>query len=106
VDISRHLNRPPEKPKETFFGIIAKAAGFVKKKREREELSLWKMGPFKGKNGFQSFINPQAENPGFSINKVVTADMEWVAEAYMETDYSKLPKKIFIDPLLKFLHFF
>ena len=27
---------------------------------------------------------------GLSINKEVTANDEWLAEAYMETDYSKL----------------
>ena len=32
------------------------------------------------------------EKAGFSVTKVVSADDEWCAEAYMETDYSKLSK--------------
>ena len=34
-------------------------------------------------------------HPGESVTAHVTADDEWIAEAYMETDYSKLTKKDF-----------
>jgi len=51
-----------------------------------------------------SFINSKNEI-GFSINKVVTAEMEWVAEAYMETDYSVLKDEDFKILVLRYLSF-
>ncbi len=45
------------------------------------------------------------EEPGFSVNKVVTADMEWCAESYLETDYSNLSDKDFILELKKYASF-
>ena len=40
---------------------------------------------------------------GISINHKVTANDEWLAEAYMETDYSTLKKRDFIKTIKKFI---
>ncbi len=42
---------------------------------------------------------------GESVAQKVTADDEWVAEAYMETDYSKLSKEDFERVLLDYAMF-
>ena len=34
-------------------------------------------------------------HPGESVTAYVTADDEWIAEAYLETDYSELTKEDF-----------
>ena len=41
-----------------------------------------------------SFLNRSLE-PQFSITKKVTADDEWLAEAFLETDYSLLTQSEF-----------
>ncbi|MBD3688949.1 N-6 DNA methylase [Winkia sp. C62] len=43
--------------------------------------------------------------PGESVLQQVTADDEWVAEAYMETDYSKISEKDFEKVLLDYALF-
>ncbi len=45
------------------------------------------------------------EIPGLSVRKHVEAGDEWVAEAYMKTDYSKLTKKDFEEELKKYMLF-
>src|SRR3989344_1214325 len=73
-------HKPHPKHKETYFGYY-KDDGFVKRKN-------------KGKN-----------DAGFSSNQIVTADMEWAAEAYMETDYSNLKDENFEDTILNYVSF-
>lgn len=38
----------------------------------------------------------------FSINKQVTADDEWLAEAYLDTDYSNISIESIIKPFLQY----
>ena len=40
---------------------------------------------------------------GISINHRISASDEWLAEAYMETDYSTLAKKDFVKTIKKFV---
>ncbi|MEA1918076.1 MAG: methyltransferase, partial [Campylobacterota bacterium] len=56
------------------------------------------------KKWLSNFINKKDE-AGFSVNKVITADMEWVAEAYMETDYSDIENINFEDGILNYVTF-
>ena len=73
---------------ETFFGYY-KDDGFEKRKNlgrvEREE-NIWKTIEKK----WLELYRGRKTELGLSVTKKVTADDEWLAEAYMETDYSKL----------------
>ncbi len=87
---TRHENAPVP---ETFFGYF-KDDGFIKKKNlgriERRE-GIWAEIE---KHWFDLYFHRKAEK-GFSAVHKVTADDEWLAEAYMETDYSGLTTKDF-----------
>lgn len=78
---------------ETFFGYF-KDDGYIKKKYlgriEREE-GIWNHIENKW---LDLFFNRKIEK-GLSAIKKVTYKDEWLAEAYMETDYSKLTEKDF-----------
>lgn len=82
---------------ETFFGYY-KDDGFEKRKNlgrvEREE-DIWKSIE---KKWLELYINRKTEL-GLSVTKKVSADDEWLAEAYMETDYSKLNQEDFQNVL-------
>ena len=74
--------------KKTFFGYF-KDDGFEKRKnlgRVEKYENAWKETE---KKRLDLYFNKKDEI-GYSINKEVTANDEWLAEAYMETDYSKL----------------
>lgn len=47
------------------------------------------------KEGWLADYRSQVDKPGHCINAHVTVDDEWVAEAYLETDYSKLTQADF-----------
>ena len=78
---------------ETFFGYF-KDDGFMKKKNlgriERRD-GLWAEIE---KHWLHLYFHRKAAK-GFSAVRKVTADDEWLAEAYMETDYSTLTEKDF-----------
>lgn len=79
--------------KETFFGYF-KDDGFEKRKnlgRVEKNDGEWKKIEEKWLNLYRN----RKDEIGMSINKKVTADDEWLAEAYMETDYSSLNKEDF-----------
>lgn len=97
----RHEKAPLQ---ETFFGYF-KDDGFIKRKNlgrvqkvqagegsweeiEKEWLSLY----FK-----------RESKHGLSVTRKVTSSEEWLAEAYMETDYSKLTDKDFEKNIRNFL---
>ena len=87
---TRHENAPIQ---ETFFGYF-KDDGFMKKKNlgriERRD-GLWAEIE---KHWLDLYFHRKAEK-GFSAVRKVTAADEWLAEAYMETDYSTLTEKDF-----------
>jgi len=87
---TRHENAPIS---ETFFGYF-KDDGFIKKKYlgriERRE-GIWAEIE---KNWLDLYFHRRAEK-GLSAVRKVTSDDEWLAEAYMETDYSNLTESDF-----------
>lgn len=77
----------PNAGRKTWFGYF-KDDGFEKRKH---------LGRIDVRNRFSSikenWLNAYRNNediPGLSIRKEITAEEEWCAEAFMETDYSKL----------------
>jgi type I restriction-modification system DNA methylase subunit len=95
-------HRPHPNHKETYFGYY-KDDGFVKRKTKGRIDAYGKWQEIKEK-WLANFENRKNE-PGFSVNQIVTADMEWSAEAYMETDYSKLSDEDFIQTQLSYVTF-
>lgn len=96
------LGRPHSEDKETFFGYF-KDDGFEKRKGvgrvdiknrwddiEKEWLNLY---------------THRTSKVGETVVKHVTAEDEWCAEAYMETDYSTLSEKDFIQKLVDYSAF-
>lgn len=93
-------HKPHHKNKETFFGYF-KDDGFVKRKIQGRIDAYGKWNSIK-EEWLTYYLNRKSK-PGFSINKCVTAADEWCAEAYMETDYSKLSKENFLKTLKSFV---
>lgn len=95
-------HKPHPNKKETYFGYY-KDDGFVKRKNKGRIDAYGKWSEIKEK-WLLNFENRKNE-PGLSINQFVSADMEWAAEAYMETDYSKLKDENFEDTILNYVTF-
>jgi len=85
-------HKPHPKNKETYFGYY-KDDGFEKRKNKGRIDVYGKWDAIKDK-WLTNYINRKSEL-GISIKKVVRAEDEWCAEAYMETDYRNLDEKIF-----------
>lgn len=99
------LGKPHSDDKETFFGYC-KDDGFKKKKNlgrveqfNADNESLWKEIE---KEWLYLFMNHKAE-PGKSATVVVNGESEWLCEAYMRTDYSKLSESDFQQALNNYL---
>lgn len=99
---TRHENAPIE---QTFFGYF-KDDGFTKKKNlgriektDEHGLGVWANIEAEWLN---LYSNRKSKN-GISITRKVTADEEWLAEAYMETDYSTLNQEDFQKILNQYL---
>lgn len=91
----------------TFFGYC-KEDGFVKKKNlgrierfDEEGNSLWKEIETEW---IRLFRNKEAKD-GLSAIQTVSAKDEWLCEAYMKTDYSKLTKDDFQKTLNNYLSY-
>lgn len=91
----------------TFFGYC-KEDGFVKKKNlgrierfDEEGNSLWKEIETEW---IRLFRNKEAKD-GLSAIQTVSAKDEWLCEAYMKTDYSKLSKDDFQKTLNNYLSY-
>lgn len=95
-------HRPHPKQKETYFGYY-KDDGFIKRKVQGRIDAYGKWETIKEK-WISNFINRKTE-AGFSANRVIKAEDEWCAEAYMETDFSKISKKDFIEEIKKYVAF-
>ena len=99
------LGKPHSEEKETFFGYC-KDDGFKKKKNlgrveqfNADNKSLWKEIE---KEWIYLFRNHKAE-PGKSATVVVNGESEWLCEAYMKTDYSRLSETDFQTTLNNYL---
>ena len=95
-------HKPHPKNKETYFGYY-KNDGFLKRKIKGRIDAYGKWDKIKEK-WISYFLNRKNE-AGFSVNKAVSAEDEWVAEAYMETDYSNLSKQNFIKTIKDYVFF-
>lgn len=95
-------HRPHPNHKETYFGYY-KDDGFVKRKNKGRIDAYGKWQEIKEK-WLTNFENRKDE-AGFSVNQIITADMEWAAEAYMETNYSNLKDENFEDTILNYVTF-
>jgi type I restriction-modification system DNA methylase subunit len=95
-------HKPHPKYKETYFGYY-KEDGFIKRKVQGRYDGYGQWKEIKEK-WITNFLN-RKEEAGFSINKAIKAEDEWCAEAYMETDYSKISDEIFINEIKKYVAF-
>lgn len=92
--------------KETFFGYY-KEDGFIKRKnlgrvertKPNSEEGVW--ADIEGE--WLELYNNRKTVAGKSVTKQVTADDEWLCEAYMETDYSTLTDADFEQTIRAFL---
>jgi type I restriction-modification system DNA methylase subunit len=91
--------------KDTFFGYF-KDDKFIKRKglgrielTDADDNSLW----VKTEEMWLSLYKNKREVPGLSVMKKVTWKDEWLAEAYMETDYSNLSESDFQQTLNNYL---
>lgn len=93
--------------KETFFGYF-KDDTFIKRKglgrietTDSDENSLW----IKTEKLWLDLYKNKKVIPGLSVMHKVTYEDEWLAEAYMETDYSKLCEDDFQNVLNSYLSY-
>lgn len=94
--------RPHPANKKTYFGYY-KDDGFVKRKT-KGRIDLFDR--FKNiKDGWVNSYMNREDTPGISVNKVVSANDEWCAEAYMKTDYTKLKEEDFVKSIKDFIYF-
>lgn len=94
---------PHSKYHETWFGYW-KEDGF-EKTRNDGRVDINNEYEDRIKNEWLEMYHGRKEIPGLSVRKHVEAGDEWVAEAYMKTDYSKLTKKDFEEKLKKYMLF-
>ncbi|TAL67144.1 MAG: methyltransferase [Bacteroidetes bacterium] len=87
---------------ETWFGYL-KDDGFEKRK-QKGRIDVRKKWDGIKSNFLSAYIN-QKEIMGLSIKKYVNEKDEWCAEAYMETDYTKLKKDDFIRSVKEYVLF-
>ncbi|MBQ9254344.1 MAG: N-6 DNA methylase [Bacteroidales bacterium] len=96
-----NLGRPHTKDDETFFGYY-KEDGFEKRKGVgRIDVKGWK----EIEEEWLRLYEHKLTKVGMSVTKHVTAEDEWCAEAYMETDYSTLTERDFILKLRDYAAF-
>lgn len=91
-----------ETNRKTWFGYW-RDDGFVKTKH-KGRIDLYNKWEKIRDHWVSSFRNREVV-PGVSLLKQVTAKDEWVAEAYLETDYSTLTQDIFERELKKYVAF-
>ena len=92
----------PNAGKKTWFGYF-KDDGYEKKRN---------MGRIDARNRYSALKDDllgayrnNEEIPGLSVRKEVTAEEEWCAEAYMETDYNSLRDEDFIGTMKEYAAF-
>ena len=95
-------HKPHPKEKETFFGYY-KDDGFIKRKIQGRFDAFGKWQGIRAE--WLAYYLNRKSKAGFSINKIVSAKDEWCAEAYMETDYSRLENSAFEDTNLNYASF-
>lgn len=98
--IRAHSPHPPRK--KTWFGLW-RDDGFIKVKNKGriDQNNTWKNIE---KDWLDAYINRENIS-GFSVSKEVTPEDEWCAEAFLETDYTKISENDFIKELKKYAAF-
>jgi type I restriction enzyme M protein len=97
---SAHVPHP--KGKKTWFGYW-KDDGLIKVKNKGRIDVKEKWSEIK-KYWVNSYLNKEVI-AGYSITKEVSAEDEWCAEAYMETDYSGLNQNMFMPVIKNYIAF-
>jgi type I restriction enzyme M protein len=92
----------PNADLETWFGYL-KDDGFEKRKH-KGRIDVKKKWP-KIKADFLKAYSNSKEIAGLSVKKAITAEDEWCAEAYMQTDYSHLKEEDFALTVKKYVLF-
>lgn len=95
------LNRPhADSNEETFFGYF-KDDGFEKRKGvgRIDVYDKWESI----EKQWRDLYKHRTTKAGLSVTKKVTANDEWCAEAYMETDYSTLNQKDFENTVRQYI---
>jgi len=95
-------NVPHPADKQTFFGYY-REDGFVKRKKLGRVDAYGKWEEIK--NEWLKLYRERDVKAGLSVKHCVTHRDEWVAEAYMETDYSKLNQADFEKKIKEFVAF-
>ena len=95
-------HKPHPKNKATYLGYY-KDDGFVKQKMQGRVDAYGTWEAIKDK--WITYYQNKREEDGFSINKVISAEDEWCAGAYMSTDYSRLTAAHFEKTLLNYATF-
>jgi len=95
-------HKPHDKNVETYFGYY-KNDGFEKRKNIGRTDVNGKWESIKDK--WVNYYKRRKEEPGFSVKRFVTAEMEWCAESYLETDYSTILDEDFEDTILNYVTF-
>lgn len=93
-------HKPHPNNKESFFGYF-KDDGFIKRKHKGRIDYANKWSEIKQK-WIDAYINNK-NIAGLSVTHKVTAEDEWCAEAYMETDYSMLTDDDFIKTIKEYV---
>lgn len=93
-------HNPHDSTQETFFGYC-KEDGFVKRKKlgRIDALGKWECIE---KEWLKLYRNRDVVD-GLSARHCVTFEDEWLCEAYMQTDYTKLTEKDFQDTINSYL---
>ena len=94
-------HRPHPKNYKTFFGYYKDDGHEKSKHRGRVDYGKWNSIK---EEWLKVFLNRQHKNR-LSVLEEVTAEKEWCAEAYMETDYSTLTDVKFAETVKKFVAF-
>jgi 16S rRNA G966 N2-methylase RsmD len=95
-------NVPHQTDKQTFFGYY-REDGFVKRKKLGRVDAYGKWEEIK--NEWLKLYRERDVKPGLSVKHRVTYTDEWCAEAYMETDYSKLNQADFEKKIKEYVAF-
>jgi len=95
-------HKPHDSSIKSFFGYF-KDDGFEKRKNKGrvDVKNQWQDIKQKWLNTYRN----KESIAGLSVTKEVTYKDEWVAEAYMETDYSKLTEEDFIKTIKEYVAF-
>ncbi|MBL0315686.1 MAG: N-6 DNA methylase [Flavobacteriales bacterium] len=93
-------HKPHPRNKETYFGYW-KDDGFEKRKN-KGRYDVHDTWEGIRQEWLESYLNRKSI-PGLSVLRHITAEDEWCAEAYMETDYSSLSQEDFIRSIKSYV---